>query len=1046
MGASLEAPPELEGERKQVTVLFADVKGSMDLAEGLDAEEWARIMDRFFTILADGVRRFDGTVDKFTGDGLMALFGAPVALEDHALRACHAALHLAGTVGAYADDLRRSHAVNLHARIGLNSGEVVVGRVGGAGSAEYTAVGHTVGLAQRMEALAEPGTAYVTEHTARLVSGHFRLRDLGPFTVKGSSAALQVYALEGLGGRRRGASRWPGRSPLVGRAAEMAVLTEALTRTRTGEAQVVGVVGEAGVGKSRLCEEFTRICAAEQIAVRRAAGVSHAQGVPLLPVLELFRDNFGITDADSPLGAREKVAGRLLLLDPGFEESLPLLFDFLEVPDPERPPPQLTAEVRLRRIFDILRRLTQRRSEREALVLLLEDLHWFDGPSDAFLGELIPLYRGTRTLVVVNFRPEYQAPWMRHSYYHQLPLAPLTAGATEDLLAALLGDDPSLVPLPAQVTARTGGNPFFVEEVVRALVEDGTLAGEPGAYHLSRPLADVRVPATVQATLAARIDRLPDGEKRLLQTASVIGRTFSEAVLATVAGRRDEELGTPLRGLCEAEFLQEEATWPTAEYRFWHPLTQEVAYNTLLSDRRARLHAAVAGALTELDPARQNERAALIASHYQQAGTRLDAARWEHRAGAWEQRRDTAGAVARWRHAVELLEGLGEGEEVLRLSAEVRTQLLRNGPRTGMTPDETRALYEEVAPLAERPGDEALLCRVAVAQGAALLIRGETSAAGGAYLESAARAADLRDDGLRAVAAMCCGLTGLYIGPLPESLRWFDDVARASGGDLDSGAAYSGWSPLVHAHHFGGEALALAGRIEEGRGQVEFALRLARERSETETRAWTLCCFARLAMLSGAGAEEAGSQAAEAVVLAEESGNRLLHVLALHALGVAEHWAGRAKSAGEVLSRALTTGRTERVGLAEEASLLAHLAQAHLALGDADAARAEADEAVQVARRQGAKVMECLCLSIRAGISRALGAPDAARADIATGLAMAAEVGAATYGAFLSEELARLEGRAGALETMIARYREIGATGHVRRVEAELAGGQRDRK
>jgi adenylate cyclase len=1030
----------MEGERKQVTVLFADVKSSMDLAEGLDPEEWARIMERFFTILADGVRRFDGTVDKFTGDGMMALFGAPVAQEDHARRACHAALHLAGAVGVYADDLRRSHAVNLHVRIGLNSGEVVAGRVGDAGSAAYSAVGHTVGLAQRMEALAEPGTAYLTEHTARLVSGHFRLRDLGPFTVKGSSEPLQVYALEGQGGRRRGVSRWPGRSPLVGRAGEMAVLTDALARTRTGEARVVGVVGEAGVGKSRLCEEFARTCAAEGIAVRRAAGISHAQGVPLLPVLELLRDYFGIIDADSPLGAREKVAGRLLLLDPTLEEALPLLFDFLEVPDPERPAPQLAADARLRRIFDVLRRLTQRRSEREALVLLLEDLHWFDRQSDAFLGELIPLYRGTRTLVVANFRPEYQAPWMRHSYYHQLPLTPLTAGATEDLLAALLGDDPSLEPLPVQITARTGGNPFFVEEVVRALVEDGTLAGEPGAYHLSRPLADVRVPATVQATLAARIDRLPEGEKHLLQTASVIGRTFSEAVLATVAGRRDEELAVLLRALCEAEFLQEEATWPTAEFRFWHPLTQEVAYNTLLSDRRARLHAAVAGALTDLDPARQNERAALIASHYQQAGTRLDAARWEHRAACWEQRRDLVGAVARWRHTVELLDGMGEGEEVVRLNTEVLAQLVRNGSRSGMAPDEARILYQAASRHAERLGDATLLYLVAVAHGASRLIRGEIIPAAAAYLEATEHAAASQDAGIRAISSVCCGITGLYTGPLTESLRWLDDAARATGNDIDLGVPNSGWSPLVHAHHFSGEALALAGRIEEGRGQAELALRLARDRSETETTAWTLSSFARLAELSGEHVEEAVSRAAEAVALAAESGNRLVNALALHALGVAEQLAGRTKTAEEVLRRALSTARTEQAGLAEEASLLAHLARAHLALGDTDAARTMADEAVEVARRQGARVMECFCLLTRAGISRARGAPDAARADVAAGLVLAAEVQAATYEAFLIEELARLEGGGGRLADVVARYRAIGATGHVRRLEAELTG------
>jgi class 3 adenylate cyclase len=564
--------PALEGERKQVTVLFADVFGSMDMAARLDPEEWAGIMQRFFSVLSDGVHRFEGTVDKFTGDGIMALFGAPVAHEDHARRACSAALHLAEAVSAYADELRRTRTLSFSVRLGLNSGEVVVGGIGDDARMEYTALGHTVGLAQRMEALAEPGTAYVTEHTARLVSRWFHLRDLGKVEVKGATEPLGVFVLEGPRLRVVEVGRPGAASPLVGRAQEMAVLEAALARAEAADAQVVGVVGEAGVGKSRLCEEFARRCADRGLTVRRTAGLSHARGIPLLPVLSLLRDYFGITDADLPQQAREKVAGRLLLLDAALEESLPLLFDFLEVPDPERPPPRLGPEARMRRIFDILRRIVERRSERETLVLVAEDLHWFDPQSTAFLDQLVPSYSGTRTLVVANFRPEFEAEWMKHAYYRALPLAPLSPDAVYELLAPLLGPDPSLASLPDHVIERTGGNPFFVEEVVRSLIEDGTLEGEQGAYSLTRSLDEVRVPATVQATLAARIDRLPNREKSLLQTAAVIGRIFPEPVLALVAGRPDEgEVPSALRGLCAGEFLQQEAAHPVPEYRFWHP-------------------------------------------------------------------------------------------------------------------------------------------------------------------------------------------------------------------------------------------------------------------------------------------------------------------------------------------------------------------------------------------------------------------------------------------------------------------------------------------
>ena len=547
----------------------------MELQETLDPEAWAEIMARFVQILAEGVRRFGGTVDKFTGDGIMALFGAPLAQEDHARRACHAAWHLIKAIAEYAEGLRKEQGLELHVRLGLNSGEVVVGRVGDDVTLDATALGHTVGLAQRMEARAEPGRAYLTEHTARLVQGWFRLEDLGPMAVKGAREPLRVYALAGSAPSppTLQAARALGVAPLVGREREIPVLEDALAMALDGHAQVVGVVGEAGVGKSRLCDEFARACAARGVTVRRTSGLAHAQGLPFLPVLELLRDSFGITEADSPQLARDRIARALMSLDPALEDALPLLFDFLEVPDPARPPPRMTGEVRMRRTLEILRRVTQRRSQREPLVLLLEDLHWFDTHSEAFLAELIPSYPGTRTLVLANFRPEFSASWMRHSYYRQISLQPLPPEAVKVLLGALVGPDPSLTPLREHVTERTGGNPFFIEEVVRGLVEDGSLAGDPGAYRLTRALAKVRVPATVQAVLAARIDRLPERDKRVLQTASVIGRTFPEAVLKAVQMASGEEPTPALRALCAAEFLQEEAGNPQPGYRFWHPLT-----------------------------------------------------------------------------------------------------------------------------------------------------------------------------------------------------------------------------------------------------------------------------------------------------------------------------------------------------------------------------------------------------------------------------------------------------------------------------------------
>jgi class 3 adenylate cyclase len=565
-----------------VTVLFADVKSHMDMAERVEIEAWHLTMDRFFVILCEGVHRFEGTVTQFTGDGVMALFGAPIAHEDHARRACYAALHLGETLAAYAAELRRGQGLNFSVRIGLNSGEVVVGSIGEDLRVDYTAIGHSVGLAKRMEQLAEPGKIYLTENAAALASGYFQLADLGEFEIKGAARPLRVYELQGVGELRTrlDMSRMRGFTRFVGRQDEMATLEAALALALEGRGQVVGVVGEAGVGKSRLCYEFAQYCRARDIPVREAHGLAHGKAVPFLPVLELMRGFYGISERDGGEAAREKIAGRLLLLDTTLEEALPLMFEFMGVPDPERPSPVTDAEARQRQLFAVLKRGMQARSEREPAVHLMEDLHWFDGGSEAWVEAWVEAVPSTRTLLLVNFRPDYHAPWMQKSYYRQLPLLPLGPEAIEELLRDLLGSDPSLWDLSSRIQERTRGNPFFMEEVVMALVESGSLEGMKGAYRLVKPPSDEEMPTAVQTLLAARIDRLADREKRILQTASGIGKEFAELVLRRVADLPEGPLMAALDALTSAEFVYEQALYPEATYAFKHPLTQEVAYRS----------------------------------------------------------------------------------------------------------------------------------------------------------------------------------------------------------------------------------------------------------------------------------------------------------------------------------------------------------------------------------------------------------------------------------------------------------------------------------
>src|SRR5438876_578196 len=613
----------------------------MELAEQLDPEAWHGIMDRFLHLLADGVHRFEGTVNQYTGDGIMALFGAPIAHEDHAQRACWAARHLQHELRRYADEVRLAHGLGFSVRMGLNSGEVVVGKIGDDLRMDYTALGHSVGLAQRMEQMADPGKALLTGHTAKLVSGYFQLRDLGETRIKGLNDLLHVFELEGVG-RMRGpidVSHARGFSKFVGRQSEMAALEAALEQAIAGNAQVIGVVADAGTGKSRLCYEFAERCRAREIAVYEAHGVAHGKAVPLLPVLEFFRGYFGITELDTARAARDKIAGRMLLLDETLIEGLPLMFDFLGVSDPERPAPPLGPEARQRQLLDLIRRLARARSAREPALVLYEDLHWFDRVSEEFIENVVvEITPGNRTLMLLHFRPEYHAPWMQRSYYQQLPLLPLGPEAIKELFADLLGADPSLRPLTARVQERTGGNPFFIEELALSLVETGVVAGTRGAYRLLLPAAEVGLPATVQSVLAARIDRLPEREKRVLQTASVIGPKFSEPILRRVADLGDGDLPAALHVLTAAEFVYQEALYPEAEYSFKHPLTQEVAYRSQLAERRVRVHASIARAIAEVDSGKLGERAALLAYHWEHAGDAREAAKWHRRAAEWAGR------------------------------------------------------------------------------------------------------------------------------------------------------------------------------------------------------------------------------------------------------------------------------------------------------------------------------------------------------------------------------------------------------------------------
>ncbi len=613
----LASKTALEGERKQVTVLFADLKGSMELIAERDPEEARKLLDPVLERLMEAVHRYEGTVNQVMGDGIMALFGAPLAHEDHAVRACYAALRMQESVKRYADEVRHSQGVAIRIRVGLNSGEVVVRAIGSDLHMDYSAVGQTTHLAGRMEQLADPGAILLTGETLRLAEGYVEVKPLGPVPVKGLAEAVDVYELVGAGAvrSRLHAAAARGLSRFVGRDTELAQLRQALERAGGGHGQLVAVVGEPGVGKSRLYWEFSHSHRSADWLILETSSVSYGKATAYLPVIDLLKRYFQIEARDDSRRIREKATGKLLALDRQLEPWLPALLALLDVPVDDPRWERLDPPQRRQRILDGVKRLLLRESQVQPLLILVEDLHWIDSETQALLDGLTESLPSARLLLLVSYRPEYQHGWAGKTYYRQLRIDPLPPESAADLLAGLLGRHPSLEPLKRLLTERTEGNPLFLEESVRTLVETGVLIGARGAHLLAKDVTGILVPATVQALLAARIDRLVPEDKRLLQAAAAIGKDVPLALLQAVAELPNDSLTHGLARLQAAEFLYETRLFPDLEYTFKHALTHEVAYGALLQDRRRALHVRIVEAMERLYPNRPAEQLERLAHH-----------------------------------------------------------------------------------------------------------------------------------------------------------------------------------------------------------------------------------------------------------------------------------------------------------------------------------------------------------------------------------------------------------------------------------------------
>jgi class 3 adenylate cyclase/tetratricopeptide (TPR) repeat protein len=967
----------LEGERKQVTVLFADLKGSMELLADRDPEDARRILDPVVERMIEAVHRYEGTVNQVMGDGIMALFGAPIAHEDHGVRASYAALRMQDAVKRYSDELRRQQGTTVRIRVGLNSGEVVVGGIDNDLHMSYTAVGQTTHLAARMEQVADPGSIVLSPDTLRITEGYVQVKSLGLVPIKGLAEPIEIFELTGAGQARTRiqAATLRGLTLFVGRDAEIEHLRRVLTRAEGGHGQVVAVVGVAGVGKSRLVYEFTRSHRVHDWLIIQASSVSYGRATSYLPVIDLLKSYFKIADRDDHREMREKITGKLLALDRTLEPLLPPLLALLDVPVEDAAWQKLDPPLRRARTLDAIKRLLLREAQVQPLLVVFEDLHWIDGETQALLDNLMESIGSARLLLLVNYRPEYSHHWGSRTFYSQLRLDSLPAESTTQLLAALLGPSADLAPLMRLLVRR--GNPLFLEETVRTLVETGALAGERGAYRLTRPIEALEVPATVQTILAARIDRLPPEEKQLLQTAAVLGKDFPYALLAAIVDQPDDKLRQGLLHLQEAEFVYESQLFPDPEYTFKHALTHEVAYGSLLQERRRNLHAKIVSAVERLYADRLSEQVERLGQHALRGALWEKAARYCRQAGIRALDRSASReSLTHFEQAHAALRELAESrqrtEQLIDVCFDQRNALVALGEfvRLGQVVDEGRELAESI-------GDR---LRVGWAL-SYLSVRHNFLGEHARAIEAARASCEIAETmdhlGLRMAANYFLSQALWFSGDARQATQRLRAVI-ALGQEAPTGERFGiAGPPAVLARLFLAAVLADLGdftnALAVGQEALRIAQRIGHPYSEMYAR-WGIG-YAHLRHGDFAAAIRVLEPGLE---FCRASAIRFMLPFVAGSLGSAYLWSGRATDAVSLLEEAVEAiTAMQMLGL--RSLFITFLAEAHLVLGQRAKARELAEQAVALARDHQQRGREAWSLKLLGDIhaqTPAEGAPE----------------------------------------------------------------------
>jgi class 3 adenylate cyclase/tetratricopeptide (TPR) repeat protein len=1040
----LAARPSLEGERKQVTVLFADLKDSTEMIRGLDPEAAQQLLDPTIHRMMDAVHRFEGTVNQVLGDGIMALFGAPIAHEDHALRACYAALAMQAAMQPTTEEVRRTRGLELRMRVGLNAGEVVVRAIGNDLHMDYSAVGETTVLAARMEQMATPGSIRLTAGTLGLVEGLVRVHALGPVPVKGLVEPVEVFELVGASPLRRRfqAAAARGLTRFVGRQHELEALHQALAQAAAGHGQVAALVGEAGVGKSRLAYEFIHAPQTQGWLVLESASVSYGKATPYFPVIDLLKRYCHLDEQDDPRTVRAKVTGQVLTLDESLQDTIPVLLSLLEVLPDDSSFRTLDPPQRRQHILQGLKRVLLRESQMQPLLLVFEDLHWIDAETQALLDSLVESLPTAQLLLLVNYRPEYQHGWGSKTYYTQLRLDSLPPASADEFLQALLGDDPSLAPLKQLLIARTEGNPFFLEESVRTLVETGVLVGAPGAYRLVKPPDSLQVPATVQAVLAARIDRLPQEEKRLLQTAAVIGTEVPLPLLQAIAELPEATLHRGLAHLQAAEFLYETRLFPEPEHTFKHALTHEVAYDSLLLERRRGLHARLVEALEALAPERVAEQVERLAHHALRGEVWDKAVPYCRQAGA--RAFDQAAfreAAAFFEQALQALAPLPESGHTRGLAIELRLAL---GDALSALGEYGRrlALLGEAETLARALDDRARLGRVLVGMVAVLRMTGTPDGAMAAGQQALELAAALGESALQARVSYTLGQAYHAIGDFGRAAELLRRNVEAA--DRESGTP----STDLRIRSRAGLALTLSalGAFAEGQRHGEEALRLASLAGRGPTPIMVHGGLGYLYLTQG-DLEHAIQVLEPGLAFCRASGSRNGLPWIEAGLGFASALQGRLAEGRAMLEEAI--GEDIRTGaMLDHANRIAWLSEVCRLAGRGEEAWQHARQALDLARQHKERANEALALHQLGVVQAHADPPDTTQAEAhyQQALALAEELGMRPLVAHCHLGLGRLYHQTGrseqaraALATAIDLYRDMEMTFWLPQVEAALA-------